>query len=410
MASPKPARSGNRREFVRTAVPVAERVASVVILLVIAGVAAEVYYQGHHFDPNLYTPKNEALQSTALAVAGKAGTAPSAASVAAAPAVAKPAESTGDTITEPKTDVTPAEGRGETTPAAGAGAAGAEGGGEGSGDPKPAPKGQPLELTLAGTKPMSDTEFYNSDTLYEKIDGRSPAYQSFNVVGLRCRTFSVQAVAGSFVDIYEYSFDNPVDAFGMFALERDPKGHPLDFAPDGYSGDMGFFFRQGIVYVQIIASDQKTETMALAKAIAVNRAKELPANDQGLAGRRKLPAEGMLADSVAFVPENAQGQSALKDVFQAKYKFGTAELPFFIMVATPDDAAKAWEAFRKFCTQFGTADNLPDVDGAKMFKAQVFGKWKVVYQRDGELGGVFDATDGDQARAFIEKYLHGNIK
>ncbi len=413
MASPKPARSGNRREFVRTAVPVAERVASVVILLVIAGVAAEVYYQGHHFDPNLYTPRNDALQSTALAVAGKSGTAPSAApvaTVAAAPAAAKPAESSGDIITEPKTDATPAGSGDGAGPAPAAGAASAEGGGEGSGDPKPAPKGQPLELTLAGTKPMSDTEFYNSDTLYEKIDGRSPAYQSFNVVGLRCRTFSVQAAAGSFVDIYEYSFDNPVDAFGMFALERDPKGHPLDFAPDGYSGDMGFFFRQGIVYVQIIASDQKTETMALAKAIAQNRAKELPANDQGLAGRRKLPAEGMLADSVAYVPENAQGQSALKDVFQAKYKFGTAELPFFIMVATPDDAAKAWDSFRKFCAQFGTAENLPDVDGAKIFKAQVFGKWKVVYQRAGELGGVFDAADGDQARAFIEKYLHGNIK
>ncbi len=414
MASPKPSRSGNRREFVRTAVPVAERVASVVILLVIAGVAGEVYYKGHHFDPSLYTPKNEALQSTALAVAGKSGTAPSAAAaVATAPAAATvtptSAESSGDTITEPTTDAAPAASGDGAVPAPAA-AASAEGGGEGSGDPKPAPKGQPLELTLAGTKPMSDTEFYNSDTLYEKIDGRSPAYQSFNVVGLRCRTFSVQAAAGSFVDIYEYSFDNPVDAFGMFALERDPKGHPLDFAADGYSGDMGFFFRQGIVYVQIIASDQKTETMALAKAIAQNRAKELPANDQGLAGRRKLPAEGMLADSVAYVPENAQGQSALKDVFQAKYKFGAAELPFFIMVATPDDAAKAWESFRKFCAQFGTAENLPDVDGAKMFKAQVFGKWKVVYQRDGELGGVFDATDGDQARAFIEKYLHGNIK
>jgi predicted secreted protein len=36
---------------------------------------------------------------------------------------------------------------------------------------------------------------------------------------------------------------------------------------------------------------------------------------------------------------------------------------------------------------------LPDVNGGKIFRAQVFGKWKVVYQRDGELGGVFDAAD-----------------
>ena len=212
------------------------------------------------------------------------------------------------------------------------------------------------------------------------------------------------------MDVYEYRFDNPVDAFGMFALERDPKGRSLEFAADGYSGEMGYFYRQGAVYVQIIASDTKPETLTLAKAIAENRAKELPADDHGLAGRRKLPADGMIADSVAFVLENAQGQADLKEVFQAKYKFDGAELPFFIMVATPDDAAKAWKSFQDFCGKFGTAENLPDVNGGKIFHAQVFGKWKVVYQRAGELGGVFDAEDAAKAQAFIEKYLRGELK
>jgi hypothetical protein len=182
--------------------------------------------------------------------------------------------------------------------------------------PKPAVKGEPMEIALAGLKPMSDTEFYNADNLYEKIDGRAPAYQGFNVQQLRCRSFNVVAVAGSYVDVYEYRFDSPVDAFGMFALERDPKGSRWISRPDGYSGEMGYFFRQGAVYVQVIASDVKAETLALTKAVAQNRAKELPADDRGLAGRRKLPAAGMIADSVAFVPENAQGQSDFKDVFR----------------------------------------------------------------------------------------------
>jgi hypothetical protein len=150
--------------------------------------------------------------------------------------------------------------------------------------------------------------------------------------------------------------------------------------------------------------------MALAKAIAQNRAKELPADDRGLAGRRKLPAGGMIADSVAYVPDNAQGQSDFKDVFQAKYNFDGAVLPYFIMVAAPADAAKAWQSFADFCGKFGTVTNLPDVNGGKIFGAQVFDKWKVVYQRDGELGGVFDATDEAKAQAFIGKYLRGEIK
>ena len=80
------------------------------------------------------------------------------------------------------------------------------------------------------------------------------------------------------------------------------------------------------------------------------------------------------------------------------------------MVTQPDDAAKAWQAFQAFCARFGKAENLPDVSGGKIFRAQVFGKWKVVYQRDGELGGVYDAVDAAPAQAFVEKYLRGEIK
>ena len=287
-----------------------------------------------------------------------------------------------------------------------------EGGAEGStAAPKPAVKGEPMEIALAGLKPMSDTEFYTSDNLYEKIDGRAPAYQSFNVQQLRCRSFNVVAAAGSFVDVYEYRFDTPVDAFGMFALERDPKGGPLDFAPDGYSGEMGYFYRQGAVYVQIIASDIKPETLALTKAIAQNRAKELPADDHGLAGRRKLPADGMIADSVSFVPENAQGQADFKDVFQAKYKFDGAELPFFIMVAAPDDAAKAWKSFQDFCAQIWHGGKSAGRERREEFSARrCSANGRSSISARANSAACSTRRMATKARAFIEKYLRGGIK
>lgn len=385
MATDKKYGSGGRKNFVRTRVPAVESFASAVILFLLLAIGFAIYHKGRVFDPNLYAVRTDALKSTATAVEGKSGT------IAEAPA-------TPAATPKAATETAPAE---QTS---------AEGSGEPAAASPPAIKNEPMEISLAGAKPMSDTEFYNSDNLFEKIDGRAPAYQNYNVQQLRCRSFSVTAAAGSFVDVYEYRFDNPVDAFGMFALERDPKGQPLDFAPDGYSGEMGYFFRQGPVYIQVIASDQKPETMSLAKGIAQNRAKAIPVDDQGLAGRRKLPADGLIAESVAFVPENAQGQSALKEVFQAKYKFNGGQVPFFIMVAAPGDAAKAWQSYHDFCGRFGQAEDLPDMSGSKVFRAQVFGKWKVVYQRQGELGGAFDAPDGDQARAFIEKYLRGDLK
>src|ERR1035437_927269 len=134
MANEKKTGTGNRRQFVRTNIPLAERVASAI--------------KGKHFDPNLFTVRTDSLKSTAAAVEGNAGTSPS----------------------------TP-----ETKPAAGEENS-AEGGMDYSSDtPKPVAKGEPMEISLAGLKPMSATEFYNSDNLFEKIDGRAPAYQGFNV-------------------------------------------------------------------------------------------------------------------------------------------------------------------------------------------------------------------------------------
>ena len=391
MASEIKSGSGGRKQFVRTRVPHAESLAGALILLLLAAIAVAIYRQGAVYDPNRYAVRPDSLKSTAAAVAGKAGTAPSAPQASPVPlAASKPGA--------------------ENPPAAGEESA--QGGPETAANTpaKSTPKNEPLEVSLPGTKPMSDTEFYNPDNLFEKIDGRAPAYQNYNVQQLRCRSFAVTALPGSFVDVYEYRFDNPIDAFGMFAQERDPKGQPLDFAPDGYSGELGFFFRQGTVYVQIIASDQKPETAALAGALARNRAQTLPVDDQGLASRRQLPATGLIGDSVAFVPEDAQGQADFKDVFQARYRFNGAELPFFIMLAKPEDAVTAWKSFRDFCARFGTAENLPDVNGGKLFRAQLFGKWKVVYQRGGELGGAYDAADANLARGFVEKYLRGELK
>lgn len=366
-ADPHPPR---RRAFVRTAVPLRERVASFVILALLIGIGAAVWIKGHHFDPDRFALRAGALQSNEPA------------------SVPTPKP-------EPHEAVTGEEG---------------SGGGEESAPAKPTQpaKGEPMEI--AGFQPMGDTEFYSADNLFEKIDGRAGAYLGFNFQALRCRSFAVPQSKGSFVDVYEYRMDSPVNAFGIFSLERDPKGKPLAFAPEGYSGEIGYYFRQGAYYVQIIASDAQPQTMKVALALAENRAKSIPENNSGLEARKRLPVAHLIEGSIGFVLENAQGQAFLNHVFQANYDFEGAKLPFFLMVSTPEAAAAAWTKYNAFCGRFGKAETLPPVNGAQIFQAQSFGKWRVIYQRGGELGGVFDAPDGEKARRFVESYLKGEIQ
>jgi len=385
----------NRRQFVRTKVTLVERVASVVCLVLLAAIGGYVLWKGKHFDPALYSVRTESLQTTTNEVKGEDGTVRG--------ADARP-ESRVATAPKPEAVVAASAAEAAQTPDASAPA-------EGSAPSGPPIKGDPLEVNLPGTTPMSDTEFYGPDNLFEKIDGRAPAYLTFNFQQLRCRSFSVTGAAGSYVDVYEYRFDTPINAFGMFAIERDTNGKKIDFAPDGYSGELGYYFRQGVVYVQIIASDQNAKTMALAQALARDRAKNLKADDSGLDGRRQLPSTGLDPATVQFVQENAQGQDFLKNVFQAVYDYKGKKLPFFIMVTKPEDAAAAFKSFQEFCGKFGgTAKSLPDVNGAKIFSAENFGTYKVVFQRNGQIGGVFDADDIDKGRQFVEQYLRGELQ
>jgi len=360
-----------RKAFRRSQVPLAERVTSLVIVGLLGIVGAAIWIQGRIFNPDLYSLSEAALESTKAAINLPDTASPMTRTPAAAAApAAVPTE----------------EGYEEVAGQAAAGS----------------PVAQPIEIP--GTKPMGETEFYSADTLYEKINGRAPAYLDFGFQHLRCRSFSLPD--GSYADVHEYRMDSPVNAFGIFALERDPAGKPLDFVADGYSGEMGYFFRQGDRYVQVIASDQKPGTLALAQMLSEHLAKEIPANDAGLGARRLLPAAGILPESVTYIQENAHGQGFLKEVFQADYQFDGKAITFFLMVTTPESAAKAWDEFLAFSGRYGgKADILPDIAGAKVFQAQNFGKWKLIYLRDGEIGGVVDAPDPDAARAFLEKLL-----
>ena len=70
MATEKKSNAGNRRQFVRTNVPLAERIAAGVIIVLLAGIAVAIAIKGRHFNPDIFAVRNDSLKSTSAAVAG----------------------------------------------------------------------------------------------------------------------------------------------------------------------------------------------------------------------------------------------------------------------------------------------------------------------------------------------------
>ena len=71
MADERKPRAENRRPFVRTKIQPAENMASVVILVLLAGIWIAIAIKGRRFDPDIFNVRADSLKGTVTAVEGK---------------------------------------------------------------------------------------------------------------------------------------------------------------------------------------------------------------------------------------------------------------------------------------------------------------------------------------------------
>jgi hypothetical protein len=273
----------------------------------------------------------------------------------------------------------------------------------GAAEPAGGSQSSELSAFISGLSPMGPTEIYIPDTLYEKINGRAPAYMEYNFQELTSRSYIMDSLPGEFLDVYLFRMDSPLNAFGIFSAERDDTGTQLAFVADGYESEMGYFLRQGDIYVQTVASSTKPEVMAFAKSYTEALADFLPANDTGMEGRNYLPAENQVSGSLTYINDNAYGQASLSSVFEARYNFAGQELTYFAKsCADPAEAGEVWDAVLGFYTSYGSDQTTSTSGEATLFTANMFGQWASLYKSGNIVAGVINAAELAPANEFIQ--------
>ena len=75
-------------------------------------------------------------------------------------------------------------------------------------------------LTPEGFTKKGLVERYTEANLYEKIDGRSELFHSYDVTGMAFVTFSKADDPSKFIDVFLYDMTTPLGAFGVYSVER----------------------------------------------------------------------------------------------------------------------------------------------------------------------------------------------
>jgi hypothetical protein len=241
---------------------------------------------------------------------------------------------------------------------------------------------QVFQKTYDSWKFNDSIRIFNTDNLYDYIDGAADNYLSNNFQELLVATYNITEEKYITIEVYQHQL--PMDAFGIYAQERPLHGKFSKIGAQGYqeSGILNFLCDR--YYIKMMSHDQSPETNAVISRIASDVAQKLDPRAQLPQNLQYLPSEGKIENSEAYVNTNFLGYEFLKGALLASY--GDSE-----------------KLFKVFIIEQPSIDKAGDMVAAYMKKAQS--------PFDGKPGKftVTDPHNGQVLLAWKGKYIWGIV-
>jgi hypothetical protein len=230
-------------------------------------------------------------------------------------------------------------------------------------------------LTPDGFTKKSQVERYTEANLYEKINGRSELFQSYDVTGMTFVTFSKADDPAKFIDVFLYDMTTPLGAFGVYSVERPAGGSKaIAIGDGGHRTRADLFLWKGQYYATILTSGPDAAVQNAVTAVADKLANRLKGKAPALWGLAMLPAKNRIDDTVQYFMVDALGLDFLTNAFVAQYRDGeTGFTGFVARCKSADNAAEVLAKFKAHLEEFGALAEPAKIEGASVMFAEVGG-------------------------------------
>jgi hypothetical protein len=265
------------------------------------------------------------------------------------------------------------------------------------------------ESVVAGLRPMSPPEVYDTATLSDKIDGKAELYLAAGFQRLESQRFALGDDPSRWIERFVYTMSEPANAFAVYSQQRRPQAQPLALTAEAYQAANGLFLVQGPFYLELIGSDDSQMLLDRMTALARNFVDEHPVAAAATDERAFFPEDGRVDDTIALTPANAFGLDRLDRVFTAAYRSkGQTATAFLSRRASATEAAELAGAYADYLLTYGgrkakAPDDLPAVT-----IIEILDQYEIVFQRGDMLVGVREASDltyGLRLAAQLERNL-----
>jgi hypothetical protein len=260
-------------------------------------------------------------------------------------------------------------------------------------------------------------ETYNSDNLYEKIDGKADLYLNNGFVSLQCRRFadsSAIALAkadksskGRWAEVYLYDMANGENAFAVYSLQKRSESTPLDWAQFGYWTSDSLYAAAGKYYIEIFLSSEDQTLLASAQSAARRISSAISAGRTEIPILNLFPAENLVADSFKFIKADAFGCGDLKNIFTAEYKINGNNVTAYL---SKDSAVETYKKYYRFLMDNGAKElqhnlKLPDCKAAELF-----GTNEIFFTAGNYFAGVRGSAPVDDLEQTAKKLIESLSK
>jgi hypothetical protein len=274
-------------------------------------------------------------------------------------------------------------------------------------------------LSLAGLAtgdfmPAGKAEKYDTDNLYEKIDGKAPMYQEAGFIQLTTQRFAKGGDPESGFEVYLYDMGNTRNAFSVYSRQKRPDGVDLPELPYEYKTTNAVYISHGKYYIEMIGFSESEELIDTMEGMAEKLAAQLPAGgEERIAELEYFPKEGTVAGSWQLQLKDSFGFSGLTDTYSAKYNTGENTVTiFFSRQKDAEDAKAVAKSYRDFLIANDAKAVTPDSELLKSANASVldfYGSTEIVFAAGVFVGGVHEAEDRQAAQKAAE-VLIGRLK
>jgi len=237
---------------------------------------------------------------------------------------------------------------------------------------------------------FSKREQYNTENLYEKINGKAPLYLQAGFVHLTTQRFRDSKDPDLWFEVFVYDMGSARSAFSVYSTQKRsgaavvPSLEPYDH----YKTENGLYLRHGSWYVECIGSAVSARLDNGMAAIARNLLSADPGNENVITELQLFPDKDLVPANFKLILKGAFGSEVLSDTFIAGYRLNGQLITAFLSPQdSPERAQQVAERYHRFLLESGgVSESMVDA----MQLVDLYGATEIVFTVGPYVAGIHE--------------------